>query len=95
MAMGFNSVIDVPTLILIVFLFASFSVRKMAPQFYAIFTFFMVYYINFVSLVKVIYVIITQIPYIKAYRSNPSHAKYASVVYSKLLFGLDFSGKGE
>ena len=90
MAVRFNSVIDVPTMIFVIIVFATFSLRNIMPKFYSVYTFMVVYWINFVSIVKTFYVITVQIPYIKAYRHD--HKDDAGVVYSKLLFGLDFSG---
>lgn len=93
MAMCYEAVIDVPSLCFIVFLCAMYAFRKIYARFYGLCTFFLAYYLNFVSMVKVGYVIAVQIPRVEAYLHDPAHAKYALVVYTKLIFGLDFSNK--
>lgn len=64
-SMSFNGILDIPTLLLIIFMNAFFGFRKSYATFYARFTFFFVFYLTFLIYVKVGFNCISEIGYVR------------------------------
>ena len=87
-AMSFNSVIDIPSLILILIFQSSFAFRKNYPKEFTKFYFFIVYFLQFSLALKMHFVLLSEISLIKNYILVNS--KDSLVWTIQMIFGLDF-----
>jgi hypothetical protein len=66
-SMGYNGLYDIPSLLMILGLFAFYTLRKSNPHGYLLFLFVSIYYISLAILVKWLYLILIRITWVKEY----------------------------
>ena len=92
-SMGFNGLIDVPQLFMILLSLAFFVFRKSFYSAFVKINFFVAYYIHFMIVLKVIYGIVYRIRYVQAFFTE--HKDYVEVKTVRVLFGDRLPEKGE
>ena len=64
-SMGYNGLYDIPSLLMILGLFAFYTLRKSNPHGYLLFLFVSIYYISLAILVKWLYLIAIRITWVQ------------------------------
>lgn len=92
-AMVFNSCSDIPTLFMLLALFASYAYRKVYTRAFLQYTFLLVYFIQLVLTLKIINETLVRIDYIR--EQMGANQDYRAVQVNTLLFGFKFENKDE
>lgn len=66
-SMGYNGLFDIPALLMILGLFAFYTLRKSNPRGFVLFLFVSIYYISCAILIKWLYLILIKVPWVEDY----------------------------
>jgi hypothetical protein len=90
-SMGYNGLYDIPSLLMILGLFAFYTLRKSNPHGYLLFLFVSIYYISLAILVKWLYLILIRITWVENYAD--ANRESTTVFLAQALFGRMGVGK--